>query len=364
MATPLDRLRKNPTYVRQLAIFEKSLSSQIERMTRTFNFALEKLDIKLQSCEARMESYCQRTRQKCDEELSVAESLVNKELRSKVIMSQWTNKFLAESESEVLDPITFAFARFSLNVSLCYKDIEPQYFIRSRVHDQLVAYAKFPSELVVGPALIGLVHLSLLDEMKPVIVAAGILPVILGLITNSKSKPILNQICKLIASLALHFPNKTLIVNSGCFHGVLDLILGSHTDINRDIQYYALCSSLNIIYGSDANRVLSIELKAIKPMVTSIQTTSDNGVLLQSIQNMANIAYNNPYTSGCILSFGGESALVEVLESNDVIRHPEIAYAALAAISNICCSEASQSHVGSIKGLLESVVRICEHARY
>lgn len=40
-----------------------------------------------------------------------------------------------------------------------------------------------------------------------------------------------------------------------------------------------------------------------------------------------------------------------------------MAEATLIAFSNICNSDANQSHVGSIKNLVEAVVRICEHAR-
>jgi hypothetical protein len=64
------------------------------------------------------------------------------------------------------DPVTFAFARFALNICLCYTDVPPAYFLSSKVHVLLVSLLKFESELVVGPAVLGLMHLSLLPEMK------------------------------------------------------------------------------------------------------------------------------------------------------------------------------------------------------
>lgn len=357
-------IKQNPIYIKLFSKFDQGFSSQMDKLNRTINIALESLDAKVKRCERKMESCCIQIKKKCDSDLLVAENLVNKELRSKVIMSQWTNKFLSETESISLDPITFAFARFSLNISLCYLDVNPQYFLQSKVHHQLIALSNFQNELVIGPAILGLAHLSLLHEMKPEIVSAGILPRLMTLMVESNSKLILLQCCKLIASLSLHFPNKSMIVNSGCLHGILDLILGSHKDTNKDIQYYALCSAVNIITGSDANRVLAVELKAIKPIITSIQTTSDNDVLLQAARALANIAYCNPYTSGCILSAGGDSVLLEVLESSDITRLPYIVHTTITALSNMCCSEGNQSHLGSVKGLLEAIVRIIEHARH
>ena len=96
-----------------------------------------------------------------------------------------------------------------------------------QVHQQLVAYMSLSSEMIIGPALMALVHLSLLPTMRPLLVKEGVLSHLLRVFVEFDSKLILAQSCKLLASLALHSPNKLLIVTSGCFHGVVDLILGS-----------------------------------------------------------------------------------------------------------------------------------------
>ena len=83
-------------------------------------------------------------------ELTIADNLVNRELKSKNLLAQWTNRFLAESGSITLDPITFAFTRFCLNVALCYLDVPPSHFLKAKVHEQLVGYIHFNSELVTG----------------------------------------------------------------------------------------------------------------------------------------------------------------------------------------------------------------------
>lgn len=343
--------------------FDKALITQIDRLSRTLNLAIDKVDKRLKSCEETMVYFIDCTNQKCETDLALAEVLVNKELRSKIVMSQWTNKFLATTNAEHLDPISFAFSRFSLNIALSFKEVDPRYLVKYKLHKHLVDYISQDSELVVGPALMALVHLSLFNELKGEIVAVGALPMLLKIMANSKSKTILTQAAKLCSSLALHRPNKTLMANSGCFHTLIDLILGAHTAINNHIQFFALSSVVNIVHNSDSNRMLAVELSAIKPTVTVLQTTTKEEILLEAVKVIANISYANGYCANCVLVAGGGEVMLEVLESGDVLKQPRIAHAILAAFSNICSTEVNQSHVGSIKGLVDCVIRICDYAK-
>jgi hypothetical protein len=95
------------------------------------------------------------------------------------------------------------------------------------VHEQLIAYLTFSSEMVIGPAMMALTHLSLIPVMKEVIVSGRVLEPLLKVLATSQSPLTLALGCKLLASLALHFPNKASIVSSGCFHSVVDMILGT-----------------------------------------------------------------------------------------------------------------------------------------
>ena len=172
--------------------------------------------MKLHRAEATMKRYVQKTRELTEKELHFAEAIVNKEMRSKIVMSQWTNYFLAVSDQVTLDPITYAFSRFCLNICLCYADVSVAYFIRASIHKQMIAFVNFDSELVSGPALMALSHLSLHHpDIRSEITAGGVLPVLLRLMNSSQSIPILTQICKLCASLSLYFPNKPLLVSNG-----------------------------------------------------------------------------------------------------------------------------------------------------
>ena len=237
------------------------------------------------------------------------------------------------------------------------------YLVETNIHKHLIDYISLPADVAVGPALMALMHISLFDELKGPIVAAGVFPPLLKLMVNSSSKPILAQASKLCASLAMDAGNKTLMAQSGCMHALYDLVLGAHQDVDRHISYAALCAIVNVVFTSDANRLLSIELLGVRPLLTTLQTCSHDDILIQAIRALANIAYGNGFTANSILVAGGGEVLVEVLESGDITRQPLIAHSVLAAFANICNTEVNQSHIGSIKGLLEIAIRLCEHCR-
>jgi hypothetical protein len=343
--------------------FDKGLNATLESFRKTLYVSVQKVENRLAECERTMNKYVAKTKQLCQDDVNMAEVLVNKELRSKIIMSQWTNKFLSSTSNESLDPITFSVCRFALNICLCFNDVTPQYIIKTKIHQHLVNYIDLESELVIGPALMALCHVSLYPELKGPIVAVGALPVLLRLMIHHDSKLIIAQAVKLCASLSLEYGNKTLMSQSGCMHAMFDLVLGVHQDVDRHIQYNTLVALVNVMYKNDANRTLAVELNGIKPLLTILKSTSNEAIIVQAIQALANISYGNGYTANCILIAGGGEVLVEILESGDIVRQPVIAHAVLAAFSNMCNTDVNQSHVGSIKGLVEVAIRICEHAR-
>ena len=350
-------------YMGLFQTFDRSLTMLVNKTARKLTQSCIRVETKLDNTERKMRWYTKKIKEKVDNEFQMADCLVTKELRSKIIMSQWTGKFLSATSDNHLDPITFAFARFSLNICLSYKDVEPQYFIDSKIHVLLVSLAQFRSEIVIGPAVLGLLHLSFLEEMKNEIVTANALPAILQLLVTSESDVILGQCCKLVASLATHHPNKPPIVNSGCFHSVIDMLGGIRTG-DPHVRSAACAAAVNIICGSDANKVLAIELDAIRPMLSLIQFGNSETALYNAIKCLANIAFCNSFTGSKILSFGGDVILVDVLNSTDVLKAPEITQAILVCFSNLCTSESNQSHIGSTLGLIDAALRIIDHARH
>jgi hypothetical protein len=343
--------------------FDRSLVATLEKFVKTVNNKLEVVQRKLENVELKMYKYVHQIKKITERDLSIADCLVTKELRSKIIMSEWTNKFVSVTNDETLDPVTFAFGRFALNICMCYNDVPASYFIDSNIHVLLVSLMKFKSELVSGPAVLGLVHLSLHNEMRHEIVAtAHALPALLRLLAESHSDLILTQCCKLIASLALHPPNKSPIVSSGCYHGIMDMVGGIRTE-NLDVRINACKAAVNIVMGSDANRVLSVELDAIRPLLTVIQFVDHPIALQNATSALANIAYCNSFTGSKILSLGGDIAFVELLNTGNILKQPDLTNSTLLAIANLCSSESNQSHVGSCKGMVETILRICDYAR-
>ena len=208
------------------AKFDKTLAYTISSTTKRVNLSIEKVEKRLRDCEIRLQECVELITSKAQSELKIAEGLVNKELKSKMCMDKWTKLFMTPTKDDVLDPITFAISRFALNISLCYRDVQPIYFIKTNIYKHLVDYISVESELTIGPACMGLVHISLHDALKPEIISAGALSPLLKLMVTCKSKPILAQCCKLCGSLALYRPNKALLANNGCMHALFDLILG------------------------------------------------------------------------------------------------------------------------------------------
>lgn len=343
---------------------DKGFCAQFDRMSNNMNKAIETVEHKLKRCENRMMKFIKQTRDIAHADLTLAESLVNKELRFKTIMAQWTNKFLTQSNSKQLDALTWAFARYSMNICLCWNDIAPKHFIQAGVHKALANYIKFKSELVIGPAMMALVHISIHPDLKPAIVLADVLPTIIRLLVTSESKPILCQACKLLASLALHFPNKSLISNSGNLHGLLDLVLGNDKEINDAISLAALMGVVNSMQGHDANRMLIVDLNGIKPLLSTLQYTSNSDLILQCLRALANITYCNVFTAGTYLSLGGDRVVLTVLQTCNILTEDVIVHAAMASFANVCYGEATQSHIGASLGLIEAAVRVCEFAQH
>lgn len=270
------------------------------------------------------------------------------------------------------------------------------------MHILLISLCSFDSDLVVGPALLGLMHLSLLApqqlsdkpatktakppkkgsnvktvinpipgfdanvaNMKASIADAGILPKLLPHMINSTSLLILAQACKLCASLALYFPNKPELARSGCFHSLFDLIQGVKTgvEVNDHIKYAALCAVVNITNGADANRNLAVELQGVKPLLITIRATDNQGMILESCKALTNISYCNSFTAAAMLSQAGDAVIITLLETTDIIRQSEIVHVALSLLANLCNSEVNQSHVGAAKGCVDLALRVIQFAR-
>jgi hypothetical protein len=421
-------LLQNDFYKSLFKQFEKGLNTTLESFKKTMHVSILKVENRIRTCEENLSVLVKKRQKFYEQELRIAETLVNKELRSKVIISQWTNQFLSisvpsadtgnnptksnlpdlgspsrgggvgmtakqsrkkrekqfgnnnslthsssshnqQSQQTVLDPITFAIVRFALNITLNYHDVNIDFILYTNVHKQLIHFISLTdSYMIIGPSLLALNHISLLNhEIKRILVSEGILQNLLILLTSSQlsNQVILSLCAKLCASLALEQLNKSAIAKSGLYHVFFDLILGSHCDINEMIQYYAITAIVNTLYNNEINRKYAIEINGIKPLLTVLKITSNNHLIAQTMHCLANISYGNAYTANCILIAGGGEVIGEILSIIDITREETvfIAEAAMAAYTNMCYSETNQIHIGNIERLLETTIRICEHGK-
>ena len=343
-------------------LFDRGVITCINEQKNKLNKACDKVQIKINSLESKISLAFDAVRKQCDKDLDLADELIHKEMRSKLIISQWTNGFLADSTDITLDPISFAFSRFCLNMSLCYSDVTAQYILQSKVHILLVGLMTFDSELIVGPAIMATTHISLYSEVKPELILAGVLPALLKIFVRCNSQSILTQACKLCASLALYPPNKSHLASSGLVHVLLDLTGGAHKVVNKFTQLAAATALVNTIYQSDTNRSLIIELDGVRPIMNAIRLTSDNSIILQCIKAITNIVLLNSFTASKFLNAAADGVIVEVLQSCDIHRVPSLVHACLTVLANMCYSENTQSHVAS-GGCVDCAVLILRNGR-
>ena len=342
-------------------MFERGMGDMLNHERNKLSEACDKVDAKIKHAEKKVFRAILKQRELCEADLELADRLVRKELRSKIITSQWTNSFLAVSDDEYLDPVSFSFARFAMNMCLCYADVSAEYILQSKSHILLVGLMTFESELVVGPATMATMHISLYPLVKPELILAGVLPALLNIFIKTESQPILTQACKLCGSLALHEGSKTQLVNSGVLHALLDLTGGAHKIVNKHTQYAASVAVVNIIYNSDTNRGLLVDLEGITPLMGAIRLSSDNDIILQCMKSICNIVYCNGFTAGKFLNVGADQAIVEILEGTDITRNPSMVHVCLACLANFCNSEATQSHIAS-SGAVACAVLAAEHS--
>ena len=218
--SPMDREQK-----KIFRYFDKECQARLDKIYLKFNTACQKVEDKIKRVELNSLRYITRILDKSSVDVDFAEGLIQKELKSKVIISQWINYFLCESDSNTLDHISYGIVRWCLNIALCYNEVTPEYLQLNEVHKKLIFYCNSSSDIICGPAYLALSHVSLIPSLKHEIVISNILPICLKTLVHSQSIPILTYTCKLLASLAVYHTNKLQIANSGCLHALIDLIL-------------------------------------------------------------------------------------------------------------------------------------------
>jgi hypothetical protein len=121
------------------------------------------------------------------------------------------------------------------------------------------------------------------------------------------------------------------------------------------LQYHALAAAVNIVHGSDANRVLAFELKAVYPAIHAMSHANDDGIIEQASMLLANIAHNNSFTGAAIISHGGDRALQIAIQ---ITSSRKLAASCISTMANLCTNETNQSHLGAENGMLDMIIRL------
>lgn len=222
-----EKFAHNPFYQDLFHKFDQQLIEGCRCTKERVFDCMDKLEIRLEAYEKAFDRTIKRI-SKIWNEKEIVEKFVRRELRNEIFLSHWTSCFLSETSSDhVTDPLSLAFAHFSLKLCLCSGDVSAAYLIKSKAHLHLASFITFDSELVQGPALMAMRHISVYNELKPLIVIVGTLTTLCRIFAESRSLPVLLETCRLCASLAICTENKIHIVTSGCLHGILDLIIGT-----------------------------------------------------------------------------------------------------------------------------------------
>ena len=138
---------------------------------------------------------------------------------------------------------------------------------------------------------------------------------------------------------------------------------GTRREVDDSIQAAALAAVININHGSDSNRLLTLELNGLPPLITTITSSQSSLSILRGVMVLANLAYNNSFCANKIVKSGCHVFVLEILNISDISSEHDIIRACFTLFSNLCNNENSMSFLGSTKGLTERVMKICESSK-
>ena len=343
--------------------FQKKLDRMANKTLHMLQHACDSLDLRITKCSQNIKTCILQSTAQMKRDLMTAERVVTQELKNKLLMAGWCNAFIAEGKTEQLNPISFAYGRFALNIAAAYNEVPFESLLQANLPSFLISLLASPLDTVVGPALLALYNVSLInDEMKHVIVSEGALPKLLKVTTSFTSLSILTQCSKICASLALHYPNKPQIASSGLFHALIDLTIGEHCRVDDSTRLFSLQALANLTFGNEANRNILVELRGIPPLLDCICCSNQQEILVAASQVVANVAYRSAHTTAALLRAHIDQALLEALSITDLITSPATVRVCILALTNLCNAPRFRAHLGPY--VVKTSLHICKHATY
>ena len=119
--------KENKQLTKAYRSFDRGLNACVNETKRKLESACDSVQERITKVESSVIKYVQGVRSLCDRDLTFASEIVTKEMRNKVLMSQWACSFLAGSRDVTLDSITYGFTRFAFTICMCYDNVTSQY---------------------------------------------------------------------------------------------------------------------------------------------------------------------------------------------------------------------------------------------
>lgn len=272
----------------------------------------------------------------------------------------WQQHFAKGYTTNVItDPVEKILTQFSQQVAFTKNSHVPALVRAGCVEFLIQILRDSQNDLVIGPTLIALVHLSIstaAPHVRHVMVKAQVLPPLLILCEHSNNPAILTQCVKLIASLALYPPNKAIIASKNGIKLLVRLINAIQDDTvqpaakSAEVVAQTLTALENLSFASETIRSQITALGGVLSIVAHIYETPDIHVRTHAARLMTNMACNHMLNQASIMSAEGDVALNHQLgaeETTDEI----LAAGTFLALSNLAHTDVNQASIGYSRAL-------------
>ena len=258
-------------------------------------------------------------------------------------------------EEPALDHAELAISQFAQ--SIAYAPIVQPVDFKQMVESGVIAFLvhvcnTHNKSKVVGPAALALSHMSRDDESKREVANIGGVRQLLLLMKVIDKEPVLSQVCRTIASIALVDTIKVQIAAQG---GIKVLVYQITFIKDDDLQIFCklrtpaaqaatLHALVNVCHNNDANRIAIATAGSVPHLVELMGTSDDPEVLEQTGKLLANLAYNNNGNQALIASAKADDTFIRTLAP----EYPAAVHMAVGiAVANLVHSERNQAQVGS-----------------
>ncbi|KAF0693352.1 Aste57867_15684 [Aphanomyces stellatus] len=242
---------------------------------------------------------------------------LHKQLHDKETHKQWHDRFHQHATTPSRHPLADdVFARFGQSIALL-PSAESPHVVRAGCLDFLAAILReTTTDTVLGPVLIGLLHLSLYRSSHPnlaaEIVRAGTLPPLVHICDVAVNPAVLAQATRLLASLASCPLNKTAMAAKQAVRAMTRLLTTYERDHARfhDVLHGALAALANLAHESDILRTQIVNSGVVPCLARLVSDDIPHvSVRVAAAHALANLGFAGVANQGAIVMAQGDVEL-------------------------------------------------------